>query len=406
MAPAGKDIRGYFHKPLRHSPKKPAPEPPAVQPKSEPESTSGLKRQVGPIVIRSSDDEESASDAGLEDLADVIGQSANRPSNLAFNGFKSPEKPRPRKRGKGASIPNSPLAVKPKLKFDMKMLQDQAEESEATEASVLRVKALWDKPAGSSPDSERSDPDFRHHEILESVVAEQDGASVEQVLQAVKRTEAINAEKRWEFFESNVEESTSNRPFPSIEGTNSWKDGLADPGSRQQLVLSDFAKEMVELGDVLPDELLLWMLDEICLERRDDLRETYARLLMASSTQIRRLVLPETIIDLFRKLGAKDAAIDLQKKVRPTPTDNIKRQSRDWSGLSSFVAFIGRASHFLDDVTRSSAMSILTRLCIDELLLENIVLLAAVRKTMEQILSSVRITQWNKTVRHEPSVKA
>jgi len=156
---------------------------------------------------------------------------------------------------------------------------------------------------------------------------------------------------------------------------------------------------MVVLEDTLPDELFMWMLDEICIEPREDLRDAYSRILLASTEQAQRLIRPEKIMRIFRRLGAKEAAIDVHKKIKAVPADSSKPHNRDWVLLRDIIAFIGGVSEHLEVVTSSYALCILGKMCVDDIVLENVCLLAAIRKAIEQICKSTENTYWERRVR-------
>jgi hypothetical protein len=398
MAPTNGKIQDYFQRVPSSS--KPTTEKVVTKVPLEPKKGS---HQAGQQIIRSSDDEETDSDSSLEDLADMLKfQSATqRPTSTAANGSETSKISRLRNRGKPVRGSASPGAVKPKLMFDMKMLVDQAKKSEATEASALRLQALLDETAGSAQDPQTRSPGVNQNEILESVVAEQEGCSVEQVLRAVKRTEAIHANKRWEFFEATKPDTLTVRHFPYDDTVEGWKVDLADPDLREQLVLSGFVRDMVALGDHLPDELFLWILDEICLGSREDFRDAYAKILLASPKQIRQTVRPEIIVHLFQKLGAKGEATDINRKVKSIAGDHAKSEGQDWAVVRNVVIFIGRISEYLSVSTCSSTLCILARLCIDDVVSENIGLLAAAQETIEKISRGIRDEHWQKIVRAE-----
>lgn len=400
MAPTNGKIQDYFQRVPSSS--KPATEKAVTGVPLEPQKGS---YQAGQLVIRSSDDEETDSDSSLEDLADMLKfqNATQRPISTAANSSRTPKTSRLRDRGKPTRGPGpaSPGEVKPKLMFNMKMLVDQAKKSEATEASALRLQALLDNTAGSAQDPQTRSPGADQNEILESVVAEQEGASVEQVLRAVKRTEAIHVNKKWDFFEALKPDNPTVRNFPYDDTVKSWKVELANPELREHLVLSGFARDMVALGDSLPDELFLWILDEICLGSRDEFYEAYVKILLASPRQIRQTICPETIVYLFRKLGAKEEALDVSRKAKSIAGDHAKSEGQDWTVVRNVIIFIGRISEYLTVSTCSSALCILARLCIDDVVSENVGLLAATQETIEKICRSIGTEHWQKIVRAE-----
>jgi hypothetical protein len=349
-------------------------------------------------VISASDDEDTGSDSSVEDIYVAL-QHQSRPSysNPAANGFKSLEHSRARNKRKRVFIQPSPS--KPKYKFDMKMLIEQAEKHKATEASALSMKALLEDAAEN--ESQGSGSEAARDSILQSVLAEKekDGTEPGKFLLAVKRTEAICTEKVWYFFDPVRDNTHTAGPLPARTVTNGWKAMLADPQSREQFLLSGFAQDMVTLGDTLDDDLFRWMLDEICFEHRDDLREAYCKVLAATDEQVGQFMSPEVITSIFQKLGAKKAAFDIDEEVKLISKDESPYEGYDWKTLRAVIAFIGRISKYLSAEASSYMMCVLTRLCIDRVVVEDISLLAAVQKTMEQVCSNIKDAHWEIIVR-------
>jgi len=349
------------------------------------------------LVINASD-EDNGSDSSVEDIYVAL-QHQSRPkySNQAANGFKAPENSRVRNKRKRVFVQQSPS--KPKYKFDMKTLIEQAEKHKATEASALSMKALLEDAADN--DSQDNSPEAARDSILQSVLAEKekDGANPGKFLLAVKRTEAIQTEKVWYFFDSVRDNRRAARPLPASTVTNGWKAMLANPQSRERFLLSGFARDMVALGDTLGDDLLRWMLDEICFEHRDDLREAYCKILAATDEQVGQIISHEVITSIFKNMGAKKAAVDINEEVKLVSKDQSPYKGHDWTTLRAVISFIGRISKHLSGKTPSYIMCVLTRLCIDSVVVEDIGLLAAVQKTMEQICSNVEDAHWETIVR-------
>jgi hypothetical protein len=281
----------------------------------------------------------------------------------------------------------------------MKTLIEQAEKHKATEASALSMKALLEDAAEN--DSQGNSPDAVRDSILQSVLAEKvkDGADPGKFLLAVKRTEAIRTEKVWYFFDPVRDNPHPARLLPACTVTTGWKVMLADPQSREQFLLSGFARDMVALGDTLDDDLFRWMLDEICFEHRNDLREAYCKILAATDDHVGQIMSHEVISNIFQKMGAKKAAVDINEEVNLVSKDQLPYEGHDWATIGVVIAFIGRISKYLSTETSSYIMCVLTRLCMDSVVGEEISLLAAVQKTMEQVCTNIEDAHWETIVR-------
>lgn len=84
---------------------------------------------------------------------------------------------------------------------------------------------------------------------------------------AIDRVEVTLPEYRWYFFETQpTSVDVKRQPFPDIFLSEDWRHDLANPRQRYQTFVSGFAEDMVCVGKTLPDEIITWMLDEICLD--------------------------------------------------------------------------------------------------------------------------------------------
>lgn len=354
---------------------------------------------LGGLIVEESDDDYE-SESSFADINDLLQrQSAAKHSNPVANGSESSRNTRVRNKGKGTSF-NTPPS-KPKYKFTMEALIKQAEIHKAAEESALSMKALLEDTAKQNPQD--SSPDAARDKMLESVVAGREGTDVDKILRAVKRTEAIRSEKRWYSFDIVKNDIRADRQFPRNANMEGWKGKLADPRAREQIILSGFARDMVGLGDTLPNEALSWMLGEICLEHRDDLREAYSKILAASTQQLRDLISAATIMNLFKRLGSTEAAVKIDEKVKPLSTDHSPYEGHDWTPLRAVITFVGQISEYLSLETCLYILSLLLRLCVDGVFVENIGLLTALQRTMEQVSRNVGATHWEIFVRAKSS---
>ncbi|PQE05057.1 2-isopropylmalate synthase protein [Rutstroemia sp. NJR-2017a BBW] len=282
-------------------------------------------------IVPGSDDEDDddSSTCSLEDLSTAIwkteSQPPAKPSTLSVPAPSTPRASRSRK-PPAPSFKLSPLAAKQSnFKFDLKSLVSAAADDDALEERTKRVKALMESPE----DTEMTDAggfglSEAHGEILRNIKIDKDeGAGqrdAQKVLKAVQRTEATNTVQRWYFFETEPTSPLRKRqPFPKQSLPREWKDDLAEPQFRHQTFVSGFAENMITYGKQLPDEILLWILDEICVEELGELRNAYRGILKACPEQVRRLVTPETAKEMFVNLGATATATTLNERIRPHP---------------------------------------------------------------------------------------
>ncbi|TAQ88932.1 hypothetical protein B7494_g2733 [Chlorociboria aeruginascens] len=345
-------------------------------------------------VIRSSDDEdEEDSDSSLEDLA------------VMLQGKSSSSRPRPgttptASRYKTSTYEShaSPIAVLPKYKFDMKALVSQAAKDNDMEAKTKRIKAMLSKSyetGGSSILSREGGNDVAFSDLLESVVAEREDGGLQKVKNALERTEAATADKRWYFFDPQSKTPKADRnPFPKASIRKIWKDDLMDPQLRHQAFLSGFVENAVSFGRLLPDELFLWTIDEICLEDNEFLRSSYANSIGASEEQCQRLIVPSVVDSMFLKIKATKEAINVSQNVRPMMGTSNPYINHSWAKLHSVIRVLCETANNLQQETRTHIICLLLRLCMDYTLLENADLLSSVQWTISRLCRYIPDTIW------------
>ncbi|GME49169.1 uncharacterized protein LTHEOB_1649 [Neofusicoccum parvum] len=67
--------------------------------------------------------------------------------------------------------------------------------------------------------------------------------------------------------------------------------------------------------EALPDEIVLWMIDEVCHNRKEDLTDAYLGVLESSTPQLRKLLDRQAVSGLFRKLGARRDAVAIEGEI-------------------------------------------------------------------------------------------
>jgi hypothetical protein len=243
-----------------------------------------------------------------------------------------------------------------------------------------------------------------HGEILQNIKIDKDeGAGqrdAQKVLKAVQRTEATNTVQRWYFFETEPTSPLRKRqPFPKQSLSREWKDDLAEPQFRHQTFVSGFAENMITYGKQLPDEILLWILDEICVEELGELRNAYRGILKASPEQVHSLVTPELARKMFVNLGATATATTLSDKIRPHPEVSNAYSHHRWSRLRSLFGVISAIAKPLLQETRLQILVLLLRMSADHLLLERADLLSAMQTALYNVCRYIEPNQWESCVR-------
>lgn len=174
----------------------------------------------GEIIIKNSDDE-SDSEASLEDIDELL--VARKPTSALPAVSRSHELSSPGPTGQNRSVTRSKtkgaisdrtlqsssnIPARPAYKFSLISLRRQNEQNEATEAGTLQAWSLLDsveenitsqrKPQISGTEAQKIDAD-----LMTSVLKEKgENEDIGRLMTAIQRTEAFHRCKTWSFFEA------------------------------------------------------------------------------------------------------------------------------------------------------------------------------------------------------------
>jgi hypothetical protein len=190
----------------------------------------------GRLMVRSSDGEDTDSDSSLRDLDVILSTSIGGAVNV-------PVKCARGRSNRQCLEAESPPAA-PSYKFSMASLVMQAEKDSASDAGAARARAalrLEHRQRGPIANQDDFDTeatgvsDDIHQGLLASIISEKrEGVNFQKVLCAMKRTEALNRDKVWYFFEhGSPARRTSHAAFPALSivpnglgeaiiGSSSW----------------------------------------------------------------------------------------------------------------------------------------------------------------------------------------
>jgi hypothetical protein len=359
--------------------------------------------------VRASDDEEDDSDSSLEELQTIFAiKNSSARSEPGPPVTSTPTAKRIKTSNYNLNV--SPLAILPKYKSDLKSLVRLAQHERETEESARRVKALnttHDEQEESSPfgsDIDVKSSKLSHGSLLESVVAQKEEGGLRKVTRALMRTEATNVQKQWYFFSGEEEfSSLKGEPFPSESLPESWQNELLDPEIRHQTFVSGFAEDMIEFGNVLPDELFMWILNDACFERDDVLRNSYYNVLKESAhEQTANLVTPQIIEKQFSDLGATSNAVGIDEEIIPITKSKSSKLDDDWSCLRSFIRYLFLVSDALNPESRELVIILLVRMMADNMLYQNVDLLVLSQTALRYLCKYVGEDIWEATVCNYP----
>jgi hypothetical protein len=148
-----------------------------------------------------------------------------------------------------------------KYKHTIDSLVYDAVDDNEIEANVARVKARFTQNSPDGNDSTSSVKKGLNEGVLTSALGEgtDDGIGLQRLLDAVRRTEALDHDRAWRFFDG-TQKLPSAPEFPRhifTSGTH-LDEFLTDPEARERLFMSGEFIQMALSKGLLPDELIMW----------------------------------------------------------------------------------------------------------------------------------------------------
>ncbi|PGH34097.1 hypothetical protein GX50_03060 [[Emmonsia] crescens] len=321
------------------------------------------------IVTNSDEDTDSLSD--IETADDLLAKFLKAPSLATLSPTPKPSRDNTgggeasgsQRRSLGRiSLKRNDHKSLPKYQFSLDALVADAANDKETEAKVAKIKqSLLPK---IQPERRRGV--LRDDLLAAAVEDETDTKGIQRLRDAVERTETFAIGRNWLFFEENPPDVPQPK-FPSgwIQ-PGSWEVNLEDPDSRCPAFFSGIVANRLS-SKILPDEILLWLLQSISTEEDDYMRSANATVLQEStSRRISSLITPGHIDQLFQRLGAKPAALVISTSLEPDYHISDEYWGRDNRNLLSVLELIRAISEKLNDDTRQHALKIILRLAIDE----------------------------------------
>ncbi|KAG9248060.1 hypothetical protein BJ878DRAFT_538736 [Calycina marina] len=351
-------------------------------------------------IIKGSDDEDSGSDlgSGLSDLEELMKTQRPDGSQRPKAGVKPPLTPPKTKAMRSSRIYASPLAVLPKkkvYKFGLSDFVEFAGEEDAIEAYSKKNNVLKASPNGQLSDIANETSALKHDDLLESVVANtaKGEKGTHRIKRALERTEATNSELRFRFFE--IAGKPPEMPFPKNIRTL-WGCDIKDHQMRNHAFISGFAEDMITLQQTMPDDLFLWILDEVCVEKEDALRTSYCNALRQSHGQTTKLLTTERIRHIFRRLEGTVAGVDIKKRVRAVQElTNPYGNKRNWAKLRSVISLLGKMAKYLQQQAREVVIIMLLHMSADQAIFEEIDVYDTMQDSIFRICRSAPTDSWD-----------
>lgn len=380
----------------------------------KPRSTAKPARDRNAVIAASDDedDDDSSFDSSDDDLPDLFAEPKTEvPVSIRANG--SPTRGPSSKRVASAKFVVSPINFNKKHKFDMKAIMKHTQTEKRIAESEKRVEKLMaesdeeEKKKAEPLAVKKEDATTSLHDDMVKMMSEaedsQDEYKKEKLLRAVKRTETISQRKQWYFFDDAHEKKVVDdlsigfrNKFPQQAATGAWK-VLAPQKGRMDLIERGVAYHLQYKLRSIPDEIFIWIVDELPFVKTRRLRESNLRLLGICPEQAGRLLTPERITQLFRTIGTPKRCLETpsssaskdkidQKKPDPGSPYNT---DRDWTPLRTVLHILSETAGGLsiDSLTRSTAL--LLRLGMDSHIRRNADLHSTFRQTLINLVEAV-----------------
>lgn len=284
----------------------------------------------------------------------------------------------------------------------MQALLRQDEKNDAMEKSAREFSAYMEKVDAKMEDKDDETDEDAAAALKDHIKASTKGADEDEaankarILKALDRTQVKSTRKRYYFF--NQEEAPTSalgrRPFPKEAAKGPWKI-LEDAKHRQIHFQSGMPYGIQEHMGGLPDEIFLWILEEVSFETNYDLRTEYVKLLSICHMQISRLVTPDRLRQLFANLGATKDIDNLEAAVGFRDEDSNPYTDRDWSRVRSILNLVASTSSYLNPNVLGTGMQILLRFGMDGIALENFGLTQDWRQAAESVARAVPNPAWS-----------
>ncbi|KAI9850231.1 MAG: hypothetical protein M1824_003578, partial [Vezdaea acicularis] len=370
----------------------------------------------GKTVVKSSDTEETDgdSDSSLEDLNVLLAQHQGKikkreeeraareilnryPTNPASAGTRNETRPQKRK---GYEIPPTKS-----YKFSLQTLVAESRKGQASEEKVARARAAL---------GQRKSEDVKMEDASKSVIAPEEAevdegllasvagdpereGGVQKVLHAMKRTEALSREKAWNFFSEENQTPISRLPFPeNAVSRDTWQGVFVDPRKRSNAIQSGYEIHALSLREELPYELVIWMLDELCVEDRPVLRDELYMTLVERPGPVKDYLTPPVIAQLFARLNARKDAIESTAivKLHPSKLQHKRPPEREWGNLCAVINLLGDLAPELQHVSREYAIELLCRLLIASDTSKSYSVIVAVEDALSALITSPPASDW------------
>ncbi|KAF8241511.1 hypothetical protein K440DRAFT_665290 [Wilcoxina mikolae CBS 423.85] len=352
-------------------------------------SSSQPLASTRPQVIPSSDGEESSEESDLEDPFTLL--STMEPENLPIQKVKWNQ-------DQDLPIEAHILPSKPKpsiYQFTLQRLLADKNKASAVENDIKRARNLIN---ASSEHNERQFGQARFiltEDTADAIMGERGSGT--RLLDALDRKEALREEKTWAFFDRCGMSSNKNeRPFPKIVVTGRETfSAIKDVFVHDQMLPCRMLTDMAVFGESLPDEILTWMLDQVCLEPDEDLAFAYLRLLQVCLSKRHRRLTISKVTSLLELLGAKKDALNLDRQIQLNNATAVghAKDHNDWN-IRLLLKLLGEKVDTEANATQFFFGSLI-RIALDDAISRQSDILLTIERALYNISCNIAEGEWN-----------
>ena len=292
----------------------------------------------GETFIRNSDDE-SDSDSSLADIDEILRprKRIKSSSPLTELGSSEPEFPTTTPLPTKTPLRSSrrlrqntrrDASEDKKYKFSLDQLLERTERDSAEDEAYRRALALANEvPVHQVHSDSNSGPGqpskLLTAESLASKIKVEDPDDLDKLMQALKRTEALQLNSTWNFFgDPDPISELDIPPFPRVANFP-WSAWAQKPASQEIAFLSGTAADIAAAGN-LPTEILVWILEYSYFEPREDLYFAYLLVAEKAGSQIGDILDATRLTNIVSRLGMSMEAAEPYRKIQPRSSGALK----------------------------------------------------------------------------------
>ena len=254
--------------------------------------------------------------------------------------------------------------------FDINLLLDDHFGDEEVEANVSKTKQRYRDLNRAARIQQKNQVDKA---VLASVVDQESSEStLQRLLAAVERTEALATQVTWSMFDGKQTSEDLNRSMLSAKRAGHRQQSTSNrrnPALSNSSYLMGHVRAKATLNSV-DEELLQSLVDNVATESSEDLKQSYIQILCGvNSKWISTHLTAARIEDIFCRLGANPTKAQCRDDIAPESQRSNDVQLLATANLLSVIDLLSGLSANLTYAALSRFVQLLLRLAIDAVLM-------------------------------------